>query len=311
MRRVLAVVGMLAGGFVLWLFAVWPPPFWYRTHWPRQTAFMAMRPDSSSAIKRLDPSGRLYHPVPIDSIAPVMQDAAMIGEDSKFLTHDGIDYLSLAQALGYRRPDFSWRNPRDRAALRAVLPLAWSRRDKLRGASTISQQLAKNLYLSASRNPLRKVKEAVITWRLEHALGKRRIMELYLNVVELGAGVWGVEPASRLYFKHPARTLTREQAAALAGTLPFPLRSNPGFRPGRMRWRQNLILRRMRGEQVEVPKEEEPETDPPLVTTESDSDSTAGEPADSVESADSSVVVDSLVEPAPAPTRADTGDGAQ
>lgn len=276
MRRLLILAGLCAGGFVFWLFAIWPPPLWYRTHWPRQTAFMAQRPDTAPAAH----SHRLYRPVPLDSIAPIMQEAVITGEDNKFLTHDGIDYLSLAQALGYRRPDFSWDDAKDRAALYAVLPRAWSRRDKLRGASTISQQLAKNLYLSASRNPLRKVKEAVITWRLEHALGKRRIMELYLNIVELGEGVWGVEPASELYFKRPARSLTREQAAALAGALPFPRSSNPGYRPGRMRWRQNLILRRMRGEQIEIPKAEPEEADS-AAETPAPADADTAQPVDS------------------------------
>ena len=296
MRRVLLLLGLAAGVFIFWLFAVWPPPSWYRTHWPRQTAFMAARPDTSPA----NHSRRIYRPVPLDSIAPAMAEAAMIGEDQKFLTHNGIDYLSLAQALGYRRPELSWRDPRDRAALLAVLPHAWSRRDKLRGASTISQQLAKNLYLSASRNPLRKIKEAVITWRLEHALGKRRIMELYLNIVELGDGVWGVEAASQLYFKRSAKNLTREEAAALAGTLPFPRSSNPGLRPGRMRWRQNLILRRLRGEQIEVPKVEEPdpqdEAAPSSVT-------------DSSTTIDSIAPTDSLplaAEPAPTPIPGDS-----
>lgn len=256
MRRVLLLPGLAAGGFVLWLLAVWPPPSWYRTHWPRETAFMAARPGSRPA----NHSRRQYRPVPLDSIAPAMAEAAMTGEDQRFLTHGGIDYLAMAQALGYRRADFSWRDRGDRAALLAVLPGAWSRRGRLRGASTISQQLAKNLYLSASRNPLRKLKEAVITWRLERALGKRRIMELYLNIVELGDGVWGVEAAAQLYFTRSAGELSREQAAALAGTLPFPRSSNPGYRPGRMRWRQNLILRRMRGEQIEVPRAEEPDT---------------------------------------------------
>ncbi|HSB53081.1 MAG TPA: biosynthetic peptidoglycan transglycosylase, partial [Gemmatimonadales bacterium] len=159
---------------------------------------------------------RLYRPVPLDSIAPALQDAVIIGEDNNFRSHHGIDYLALAHAIGYRRQTFDWGNPRDRKELEAVLPQVWARRDRLRGASTISQQLAKNLYLSPSRNPLRKVKEAVITWRLEAALGKERIMELYLNVVELGDGVFGAEAASQLYFKHSARQLTREQAAALA-----------------------------------------------------------------------------------------------
>lgn len=207
---------------------------------------------------------RLYRPVPLDSIAPALQDAVIIGEDNNFLTHHGIDYLALAHAIGYRRPTFAWNNPRDRQELRAVLPQAWSKRDRLRGASTISQQLAKNLYLSPSRNPLRKLKEAVITWRLEAALGKRRIMELYLNVVELGDGVFGAEAASELYFDRRASRLTPDQAAALAGSLPFPLRSNPGYRPGRMKWRQHLILRRMLGEQVEVPQVEEEDPLPVL-----------------------------------------------
>jgi membrane peptidoglycan carboxypeptidase len=98
------------------------------------------------------------------------------------------------------------------------------------------------------------VKEAVTAYRLEAALGKRRILELYLNVAELGEEVWGVEAASQAYFDRPARRLTRSQAAALAGALPFPLRSNPGYHPGRMRWRQNLILRRMGGEAIVVPR---------------------------------------------------------
>jgi len=268
MRRVLVLLGFLAGGFVLWLVAVWPPPRWYRTHWPRETAFMAMRkPPDTGAVR--------YRPVPLDSIAPVLVEAVIIGEDANFYRHGGIDYLSLAHALGYRRQTLDLGDSRDRSALLAVMPRAWSQRDKLRGASTITQQLAKNLYLSPSRNPLRKVKEAVIAWRLEWALDKRRIMELYLNVVELGDGIWGAEAASQAYFGRSAARLTTEQAAALAGTLPFPLSSNPERRPGRMRWRQNLILRRMRGEAVEVPKLET-EAGPPATAD------TAGVGADSL-----------------------------
>ena len=229
--------------FVIWLFAVWPPPVWYRTHFPGETAFMQMR----------GKVGR-YKPVPLDSIAPAMAVAAMTGEDANFWEHDGIDYDAIRKALGYRRGDFDWNNQRDRAAMRKALGKAWERRDALRGASTITQQLAKNLYLSPSRNPLRKVKEAVTAWRLERVLGKRRILELYLNVAEMGPNLWGVQAASELYFRKPALRLTRSEAAALAGLLPFPLRSNPAYKPGRMRWRQNLILRRMLGEPLEVPR---------------------------------------------------------
>ena len=90
-------------------------------------------------------------------------------------------------------------------------------------------------------------------YRLEWALPKARLLELYLNVVEFGPEIWGVEAASEYYFARPARKMTVDQAAALAASLPFPLRSNPGYRPGRMRWRQGLILRRLRGEVISVP----------------------------------------------------------
>ena len=250
--------------------AVWPPPLWYRTHWPAETAFMAMRGDAvidggGAAGQRGKgfPGEPRYRPVPLDSISIWLPRAAMIGEDNRFLEHGGIDYLAILEALGYRRPAFAWGDPRDRAELRSTLGAVWGRRGKLRGASTITQQLAKNLYLSPDRNPLRKVKEGVTAYRLEAVLSKRRLMELYLNVVELGPNVWGAEAASRFYFDRPASRLSPSQAASLAGSLPFPLSSNPAYRPGRMRWRRDLILRRMRGEVVEVPREDEEVAVPP------------------------------------------------
>src|SRR3989440_12528824 len=112
--------------------------------------------------------------------------------------------------MGYRRDEFTWSNPRDRAELRRAVSRAWTRRDKLRGASTITQQLAKNLYLSPSRNPLRKLKEAVTAYRLEWALPKDRIMALYLNIAEFGPGLWGVEAASRRYFGQGAARLSMD-----------------------------------------------------------------------------------------------------
>jgi monofunctional glycosyltransferase len=255
LRRLLLLCLLPPAAFLAWLLAVWPPPVWYRTHWPAQTAFMAMR-EGSAAQRR-------YQPVQLDSMAPAVREAATTGEDDRFWTHGGIDYLEVRHTLGYRRGRFEWSSARDREELRRALSHAWQRRDGLRGASTITQQVAKNLYLSPSRNPLRKVKEAVTAWRLERALGKRRILELYLNIAELGEGVWGVEAASRRYFNLSAKRLSETQAAALAASLPFPLRSNPGYRPNRMRRRQELILRRMRGERVEVPRiEEEPLVQP-------------------------------------------------
>lgn len=249
MKRFLLGIGTATALVVLWLFAVWPPPLWYRSHWPAETAFMAMRAHQPGASH----SAR-YRPLPLDSISPLLVQAVLIGEDNRFWTHPGIDFVEVRRALGYRRPAFSWSSPRDVVEVTRSLGRAWSRRDALRGASTITQQLAKNLYLSPSRNPLRKVKEAVTAFRLEGALDKRRILELYLNVVEMGDGVWGAEAASERYYGRPASTLSRTQAAALAGALPFPLLSNPSYRPARMRWRQSLILRRMQGERIEIPK---------------------------------------------------------
>ncbi len=241
-RRILPGAAAATALFVLWLFAVWPPPAWYRTHFPRETAFMRMRGTIEA-----------YRPVPLDSISRHVPRAVLVGEDHRYWTHRGIDFIELRRALGYRRNRFSWTSPRDVAELLRSLGGVWERRNALRGASTISQQLAKNLYLSPSRNPLRKLKEAVTAYRLERALGKDRVLELYVNVAELGDGVWGVEAASRKYFGRPAASLTRSEAAALAGSLPFPLASNPAHQPGRMRWRQAHILRRMQGRLAERP----------------------------------------------------------
>jgi len=234
---------------LLWLFAVWPPPVWYRTHWPAQTEFMRL--SAQAGAKRLAP--RTYRPVPLDAIAPAMAEAAVTAEDARFWVHSGIDWYEIRHALGYRRGGFEWSSARDREAMWYALDSVAQRKEALRGASTITQQIAKNLYLSPSRNPLRKLKEAVTAYRLEMALPKRRILELYLNIAELGPEVWGVEAASRRYYRKSARRLTESQSAALAATLPFPRTSNPAYRPVRMRRRQELILRRMRGERIEVP----------------------------------------------------------
>lgn len=206
-----------------------------------------------------------YAPVPPASMSPWLERAALAGEDEAFYLHHGLDYRALREAIGYRRATFSWSNPADRTELWRALDHAWARRAKLRGASTITQQLAKNLYLSPSRNPLRKVKEAVIAYRLEWTLDKERILALYLNVAEFGPNLWGVEAASQRYFGRPAARLSADQAALLIATLPHPLTSNPAYRPGRTRWRQQLILLKLGGAPVTVPPEEQEDT-VPLVT---------------------------------------------
>jgi monofunctional biosynthetic peptidoglycan transglycosylase len=173
----------------------------------------------------------------------------VIGEDSRFWTHHGLDPVEMADALGIERGRGVW----------SVVQTVWRRRDRMRGASTITQQLAKNLYPSPSRSLFRKVKEAVTAVRLELALPKARILELYLNVAEWGPGIWGASAASRSYFGVPPSQLSARQAAALAATLPHPRSSNPAYQSERMLARRDLILARYRGVDVYVPPEmEEP-----------------------------------------------------
>jgi monofunctional biosynthetic peptidoglycan transglycosylase len=168
----------------------------------------------------------------------------IIAEDSRFKTHHGVDFVELREA--------------------------WAAGGH-RGASTITQQLAKNLYLSPSRSIFRKLKEAVTAVRLELVLPKERIMELYLSVAEWGPGVWGAEAASRAYYGVPASRLSNAQAAALAATLPHPRSSNPAYRPARMLSRRDLILARYYGGNAPVPHVEGdsipdvPEIEPPIL----------------------------------------------
>ena len=253
LRRVAGGVSIAVAVFLLWLTFVWPPPSWWRTHWPAQTAFMAMRARELRAAG--DSTPFRYQPVSAGSMTPWLVRAAVAAEDDAFYQHHGVDYRSLREVLGYRRASFSWSSAKDRAELQRALGRAWARRDRLRGASTITQQLAKNLYLSPSRNPLRKLKEAVAAYRLEWALSKERILELYLDLAEFGPNLWGVAAASERYFGTAASRLSLEQAALLVATLPHPLTSNPTSHPGRTVWRQQLILRKLGGEPVVIPPE--------------------------------------------------------
>src|SRR5437588_1045191 len=233
-----------AGLALAWALGVWPPPLWWRDHSPRATAMMREMADCRTLS--VCPPAR---PTALKNIAPVLQRMVIIGEDSRFRTHHGIDPSEIADALGADRSG-------GRGLPRALVA-AWRQRDRVRGASTITQQLAKNLYLSSSRNPLRKVKEAVTALRLELALSKDRILELYPNVAEWGPGLWGLDAASRAYFGVPASRLSEEEAAELAATLPHPRTSNPTLRPERTLERRNLILARYHGVEVYIPPEEE------------------------------------------------------
>lgn len=246
--RVRRIVGrallMFGGVFLLWLLVVLPPPLWYRFESPRTTAFMTMRAEQAA---RAGEAYEVRHaPVPLAAMAPVLQRAVLAAEDHRFYDHAGLDWIEVRRAAGYPRDEFRWFGGRDWADLADGLWESLRGRRPVRGASTITQQLAKNLYLSPARSLPRKLKEALLAKRLEWVLSKDRILELYLNHVEFGPGVWGVEAASQTYFNKSASRLSRQEAAALAATLPAPLRSNPAYRPAEMRARQELIMRRMR-----------------------------------------------------------------
>lgn len=188
---------------------------------------------------------RKYHLwTPIEQISPHLQRAVLAGEDSNFFTHDGFDWKAIEKA---------WDEGRAQAEKEARAEGETTEDDWIppmpnfkRGASTVSQQLAKNLYLSEERNFLRKGREALITYFLERELSKKRILEIYLNIIEWGDGVYGAEAASRYYFKKSASNLLPQEAAYLSAMIPSPLNVfNPKKNPKRVVRRQKVIARGM------------------------------------------------------------------
>ena len=167
--------------------------------------------------------------MPYARISNHLKRAVIVAEDSAFYEHEGLDYEQIRASIEDSLEDGG----------------------AMRGASTITQQLAKNLYLSESRNPVRKLRELIITRRLEAALSKRRILEIYLNSIEWGDGVFGCEAAARAYFNRGAADLGPSESALLAGAIINPRVHSPGRPTRRLLRRQQLILRRMGG--VEPP----------------------------------------------------------
>ena len=208
---------------------------------PSSTAFMTLRAQEASA-KGLEPR-KIQYWVPLGHISPELRRAVLIAEDDAFFQHEGVDFTQL----------------------RLSLKVDWARGSFSRGASTITQQLAKNLYLSPSKNPLRKFRELVITRRLEAELSKDRILELYLNVIEWGDGIYGIEAASQTYYHRPAASLGPSEAALLAGAIINPRLLNPAHPTKRLLRRQKLILQRMRsGVPAGTRKPSEPKLEPPI-----------------------------------------------
>ena len=205
-----------------------------RTQTPTSTAFMRMRADEAIRAGKSPAMTQRY--VRYSRISPTLVRAVLVAEDAAFFEHEGIDYDEL----------------------RASVETNLERGQMVRGASTITQQLAKNLYLSPSRNPYRKLKELMITRRLEAELSKTRILELYLNLIEWGDGIWGIEAASQRYFGVPASGLSAEQAALLAGAIINPRVYSPARPNRRLLRRQQLILGRMGQKVAPVERPVEP-----------------------------------------------------
>lgn len=205
-KRVLrgAVLLIMCGLFLDILYSSFAPDVYaLKKKNPVKTSFMKFREDQ---WRREGKSLRIRQQwVPLHRISPYLIKAVIIAEDDKFWKHEGFDLEAIQMALekDIRKKAF------------------------VAGGSTISQQLAKNLYLTPSKNPIRKVKEAILTWRLEKALSKKRIIEIYLNVVEWGNGIFGVEMAARNCFGKSASELTPWESARLAAVLPNPLRYSP------------------------------------------------------------------------------------
>jgi monofunctional glycosyltransferase len=245
-KRVLVAIPLAVVGALWFYWITIPWPLRLRSQDPQTTAVMRQR----IAEARADGVELQLRQewVPLDRISPRLQRAVIAAEDGRFRQHHGIDWNALREEFRYDGDDdFSWLDPGDIRALIASLQYYRRNRDQVRGRSTITQQLAKNLYYSTDRSVIRKLEEFIVARRLERFLGKDRILEVYLNVVELGPGIFGAEAAARHYFDTSAAGLSADQAAALAATLPHPLTSNPRTNPGRMSWRKNLILQRMGG----------------------------------------------------------------
>jgi len=221
LRTAVLVLLLVVLALIAWEASRWPDVHALARRNPSTTAFIERYRARQRAAGRDDRVQRVW--APYAAIAPGLKRAVLVAEDINFFSHHGFDVGEMRNAVNKALED-------------GGAP---------RGASTITQQLAKNLWLSPSRNPLRKLEEALLTWQLERTLPKRRILELYLNVVEFGPGIYGVESASRRYFDKPASALDDGEAAALAASLPSPSTWHPGSTRSGYQRHVEAIKRRM------------------------------------------------------------------
>lgn len=213
----MGLVLLAAGAVVLYQVATWPDVAALARRNPDTTAFL------ERARRERGPHAVRWTWVPWSRISTHAKRAVLVAEDINFFSHSGFDLHEVQQALGD----------------------AWRERRAPRGASTLTQQLAKNLYLSPAYDPVRKLREAVLTVQMERHLSKRRILEMYLNVAEFGPGIYGIEAAARHYFGKSAAELEPREAAALAAGLSRPSRWHPGARSPSYERRIQSLLHRM------------------------------------------------------------------
>jgi len=193
-----------------------------KTKNPRTTALMLQR---YREAKKADDTFRIRQQwIDFESIPKLLRETVRVTEDASFYQHGGIDFDELKEAIK--------RN--------------WQKGEYVRGASTITQQLAKNLYLSTDKNIIRKIKELLIAWRLESELSKDRIFAIYLNVIEWGPGVFGVEAASQYYFDKTVSQLNLEEMVRLVAVIPQPLSVNPTENSDWLKWKARWILDALR-----------------------------------------------------------------
>ncbi len=219
--RAAAVVLAAAFGYAAYIYVTLPDVRALRTSNPDSTAFQRLRA-REARTKGQEPR-RVQHWVTYGQISPHLIRAVLAAEDSKFWRHEGVDFDQIKESV----------------------ELNIERRAFARGASTITQQLAKNLYLSPSKNPIRKIRELLIARRLEAELPKHRILELYLNTIEWGDGIYGAEAAARTHLRKSASQLSPREAALLAAAIVSPRVLDPGRPSARLRRRQEMIARRV------------------------------------------------------------------
>jgi monofunctional biosynthetic peptidoglycan transglycosylase len=221
MKKFLLAFGTLLLGLVAYQFFSLPDVSNLKKENPRLTALMQQREREAKAKNKKARRHQIW--IPQSAISSHLKTAVLIGEDGAFYQHEGYDFQEIKESFIKN----------------------WEKKGLVRGGSTITQQLAKNLYLSTSKNPLRKLKEFLVARRLEKELSKRRILEIYLNVIEWGDGIYGAEAASRSYFNKPAKELSVREAVLLASMIPDPRRMTPARIRGRLKYRFELILSRM------------------------------------------------------------------